>query len=109
VLSQGPALTLGRDLLPASASGDSFAASIGLGGSSLPHSPAAVSTPSQVTPPSSNTLEDVERRHILNVLEQTGWVIEGAKGAAKVLNLHPNTLRSRMKKLGIQRSSYGIS
>jgi transcriptional regulator with GAF, ATPase, and Fis domain len=40
----------------------------------------------------------------MTVLEQTGWVIEGAKGAAKVLNLHPNTLRSRMKKLGIQRS-----
>ncbi len=49
------------------------------------------------------SLEDVERRHILAVLERSGWVIEGAKGAARVLNLHPNTLRSRMKKLGIQR------
>jgi transcriptional regulator with GAF, ATPase, and Fis domain len=37
------------------------------------------------------------------VLDQTGWVIEGSKGAAKILNLHPNTLRGRLKKLGIQR------
>ena len=34
---------------------------------------------------------------------QTGWVIEGTKGAARMLNLHPNTLRSRIKKLGIKR------
>jgi transcriptional regulator with GAF, ATPase, and Fis domain len=45
----------------------------------------------------------MERSHILAVLKQTRWVIEGAKGAAKILDLHPNTLRSRMKKLGIKR------
>jgi transcriptional regulator with GAF, ATPase, and Fis domain len=45
----------------------------------------------------------MERRHIVTVLEQSRWVIEGAKGAARLLNLHPNTLRSRMKKLGIHR------
>ena len=45
------------------------------------------------------TLEAVEKRHILAVLQQTGGVIEGPHGAAKVLNLHPNTLRSRMKTL----------
>jgi PAS domain S-box-containing protein len=49
-------------------------------------------------------LEDVERNHILNVLGRTGWVIEGPKGAAIVLGLHPNTLRSRLKKLGIERA-----
>jgi len=48
-------------------------------------------------------INDIQRRHILTVLEQTGWVIEGERGAAKILNLHPNTLRGRMKKLGIQR------
>jgi transcriptional regulator with GAF, ATPase, and Fis domain len=37
------------------------------------------------------------------MLEQANWVIEGAKGAAQLLGLHPNTLRSRMKKLGISR------
>ena len=50
-----------------------------------------------------SSLEDVERRHILSVLHQTNWLIEGDKGAAKMLNIHPNTLRSRMKKMGIQR------
>jgi PAS domain S-box-containing protein len=49
------------------------------------------------------SLGAVEREHILGVLEQAGWVIEGNNGAAKVLGLHPNTLRSRMKKLGIAR------
>jgi transcriptional regulator with GAF, ATPase, and Fis domain len=49
------------------------------------------------------SLETIERSHILAVLKQTKWVIEGAKGAAKILDLHPNTLRSRMKKLGIRR------
>jgi PAS domain S-box-containing protein len=48
-------------------------------------------------------LETVERNHILTVLEQTQWRIDGAKGAAQILGLHPNTLRSRMKKLGIAR------
>jgi PAS domain S-box-containing protein len=49
------------------------------------------------------TLEDLQRRHIAKALEQTRWVIEGPGGAARVLGLHPNTLRSRMKKLGIRR------
>jgi len=54
-------------------------------------------------------LEDVERNHILNVLGQTGWVIDGPKGAASLLGLHPNTLRSRLKKLGIERASHDRS
>jgi PAS domain S-box-containing protein len=53
----------------------------------------------------AGSLETMERSHILSVLKQTRWVIEGAKGAAKILELHPNTLRSRMKKLGIRRAS----
>ena len=51
-------------------------------------------------------LEDVERDHILAVLRQTQWVIDGPRGAAAVLGLHPNTLRSRLKKLGLSRSSH---
>jgi transcriptional regulator with GAF, ATPase, and Fis domain len=50
------------------------------------------------------TIEQVERDHILAVLETTAWVVEGARGAATVLGLHPNTLRSRTKKLGIGRA-----
>jgi transcriptional regulator with GAF, ATPase, and Fis domain len=49
------------------------------------------------------TLEEMERRHVLRVLAQTRWRIEGAKGAAAVLGLKPSTLRSRMNKLRIRR------
>jgi transcriptional regulator with GAF, ATPase, and Fis domain len=51
----------------------------------------------------ASTLEQVEREHIASVLNQTDGVINGERGAAKVLGLHPNTLRSRMKKLNIAR------
>ena len=52
-----------------------------------------------------HSLDTVERRHIQAVLDHTSWIIEGSKGAATILGLHPNTLRYRMKKLGIQRPS----
>ena len=55
------------------------------------------------TPPALDTLEEVERAHIRRVLEETGWVIEGERGAAAILDLHPNTLRYRMRKLGLKR------
>ncbi len=48
-------------------------------------------------------LEEVERNHILKVLTETGWRIEGKYGAALLLGMNPGTLRSRMKKLGITR------
>jgi formate hydrogenlyase transcriptional activator len=51
-------------------------------------------------------LEAVEKNHILAVLKRTNWVIEGENGAANILNLHPNTLRSRLKKLGISRETH---
>jgi transcriptional regulator with GAF, ATPase, and Fis domain len=53
-------------------------------------------------------LEDVERSHIIQVLKQTQGIIEGPSGAAKILDLHPSTLRSRMKKLGIERYSVSV-
>ena len=53
--------------------------------------------------PPTQTLEEVERDYIIRTLENTGWRIEGPFGAAKILGTHPNTLRSRMKKLGIER------
>jgi formate hydrogenlyase transcriptional activator len=49
-------------------------------------------------------LDDVERAHIAATLDQTGWVIEGPRGAARILDMHPNTLRSRLKKLGLERA-----
>ena len=62
----------------------------------------------QVAKPASTTfatLNEVERDHILAALKQTGGVVEGPKGAARILSLHPNTLRHRMDKLGIKRST----
>ncbi len=49
------------------------------------------------------SLEQIERAHILSTLEQTGWKVSGAGGAAHLLGLKPTTLESRMKKLGIRR------
>ncbi len=52
------------------------------------------------------TLDTAERNHILAALQLTDGVIDGPKGAAKALNIHPNTLRHRMKKLSIQGSRH---
>jgi transcriptional regulator with GAF, ATPase, and Fis domain len=48
-------------------------------------------------------LEEVEREYIILALERTYWRVEGKFGAAELLGLNPNTLRSRMRKLGIRR------
>ena len=48
-------------------------------------------------------VDQVEREHLLRVLERYGWKIEGAGHAAEALGLHPSTLRGRMQKLGIRR------
>jgi formate hydrogenlyase transcriptional activator len=55
------------------------------------------------------SIEQVERNHILEVLMRTNWRIEGADGAAALLNMNPSTLRSRMKKLGVRRSTQALS
>lgn len=48
-------------------------------------------------------LGDLERDHIVQMLQKTGWRIEGPKGAALLLGLNPSTLRARMRKYGIRR------
>jgi transcriptional regulator with GAF, ATPase, and Fis domain len=53
--------------------------------------------------PGADRLEHVEREHIRQVLERCQWRINGPGHAAELLGLHPNTLRSRMAKLGIRR------
>jgi transcriptional regulator with GAF, ATPase, and Fis domain len=85
ILAQGPVLDLSGTVL-----GDSAPA--------VPE-PSPIATAPLTDDPAS--LDDVQRLHIINVLKQTGGVVEGARGAATILGLHPNTLRSRMKKLGI--------
>src|SRR6266508_370398 len=86
ILCRGPELELAADLHQSSAD------------------PARLPTPASAPLPS--TLEAVERGHLLKVLTETDWVIEGPKGAARVLGLHPNTLRSRMVKLGLKRPTH---
>jgi PAS domain S-box-containing protein len=87
ILAAGPTLEVAATILPLDA-----------GPPAAPAEPAGLPT-----------LDAAERRHIRAALEQTGWVIEGPKGAARILGLHPNTLRSRLKKLGIHRSSHDPS
>jgi len=97
VLSRGPILKLGADLLPAGSAGMASTDEVAGLGFDNHQSHDVIGDPS--------SLEQVERRHIQSVLQKTDWVIEGERGAAKILDLHPNTLRSRMKKLGIERAS----
>ncbi|HYL78190.1 MAG TPA: sigma 54-interacting transcriptional regulator [Bryobacteraceae bacterium] len=86
VLSRNSILKLGADLLPIEASDTSMV--LEAGGETR----------------ASDSLEEVQRQHILRVLERTGWVISGARGAGAILNIHPNTLRSLMNRLGIRRA-----
>lgn len=51
------------------------------------------------------SLKEIEKEYILKILNITGWRISGTKGAAKLLDLKPSTLRFKMKKLGIRRPS----
>jgi transcriptional regulator with GAF, ATPase, and Fis domain len=95
VLSRGGVLEVGGDFLPPPAA-------------EAPSPPASqvVPMPAGAAIPASNgTLEDIERAHIAATLDRTGWIIEGPRGAARILDMHPNTLRSRMKKLGLERTA----
>ena len=51
----------------------------------------------------NETLEQHEYNLILRTLTKVYWKLEGPGGAAELLNIHPSTLRSRMRKLGIER------
>ena len=57
----------------------------------------------QIQPSDSGTLEDIERAHIIATLESCGWKVKGRGNAAERLGLNEATLRSRMKRYGIQR------
>ncbi len=54
-------------------------------------------------PASDHSFEGMARDHVRAVLERCSWRINGQGGAAEVLAVHPNTLRSRMKRLGLAR------
>lgn len=65
----------------------------------LPDAPARVGS-------NAKSLEDVERMHIISVLESTEWRVRGKNGAAEILKVKPTTLDAKMKKLGIQRANH---
>jgi transcriptional regulator with GAF, ATPase, and Fis domain len=67
----------------------------------------ALETPSveNSAPDNTRRLKEREREHIIKILQETNWRIEGEKGAARILDINPNTLRYRMNKLGIHRHS----
>jgi len=96
VLAQGSVLAIGPEQTPA------FPEPAVAGGAPGATDPAP-RAPSPREAPGAGSLEEVERRHIESVLVERNWLIEGDRGAAKVLNLHPNTLRGRMRKLGLKR------
>jgi len=95
VLAPGAALELDDDLLRATPT--------------IPGAPPAVAAaPGDPRPDAglAETLEEIERAQIVAALQRSGGVVEGPRGAAGLLKMHPNTLRSRMEKLGIRRSGH---
>ena len=93
ILSPGPELRVAPEVLPV----PPFA----------PVTAPAANPDAAATGPAD--LREVERQHIVATLKKTGWRIDGPQGAARLLNLNPSTLRSRMQKLGIRRSAEDLS
>jgi formate hydrogenlyase transcriptional activator len=88
VLAQGAVLEIGGELLPVV---------VGAG--------VSAQSPVPVGAVARGSLLDVECQHIAATLDACNWVIDGPRGAAAVLDMNPSTLRSRLKKLGIRRST----
>jgi transcriptional regulator with GAF, ATPase, and Fis domain len=92
ILSQGRALRIDASSLNPRSADEPRAPAPSAGGENRAGAPAA-----------SGTLESVERAHILATLESCNWRVKGRGNAADRLGLNEATLRSRMKRLGIQR------
>jgi formate hydrogenlyase transcriptional activator len=96
IVSADSTLRLDRDLMPVAAKGIE-----------VPNADSPEDRQADLKSPKPLlTLEEVERNHISAALQHAGGVVDGPKGAARILNLHPNTLRHRMDKLGIKGSRH---
>jgi formate hydrogenlyase transcriptional activator len=96
IVSADPTLRLDRDLMPVAAKGIE-----------VPNADSPEDRQADLNSPEPLlTLDEVERNHILAALQHAGGVVDGPKGAARILNRHPNTLRHRMDKLGIKGSRH---
>jgi formate hydrogenlyase transcriptional activator len=92
ILSNGPDLNLASELIsPIAATEDNISKA------------GPTPTTAAVTAPDFS-LAHIEKKHLLEVLKRTNWRIGGPSGAAAILRLNASTLRSRMKKLGLERS-----
>jgi len=100
ILSRGSELEVSPGLLPAAALS---------GSASEPEAHAQNAMVGAAIGQTRSQVEVVERERILDALHATKWRIEGERGAAARLGLHPSTLRSRIKRLGISRSSAAVS
>jgi len=101
IVSADPTLRLDRDLMPVTSAAKGIEAP-------KADSPEDRRTDLKFSTPLL-TLDEVERNHIFAALQHAGGVVDGPKGAAKILDLHPNTLRHRMDKLGIKSSRHRLS
>jgi formate hydrogenlyase transcriptional activator len=98
IVSADPTLRWDRDLMPVAGAAK---------GMEVPETDAPEDRQADLESPKPLlTLDEVERNHIRAALQHTGGVVDGPKGAARILNLHPNTLRHRMDKLGIKGSRH---
>ncbi len=98
ILSNGPTLEIDPEVFAS--------ATAARAANAAPPTPSASESEESAAAGARPPLENLEantRNHILTALDKSGWVIDGAGGAAKILGLPPNTHRSRMKKLGIVR------
>jgi formate hydrogenlyase transcriptional activator len=103
VLCEGSVLELDQDLVPVSgAARPAHETARPVETHEAPDDEPAAAVPRASEPSVLPTLEEAERHHIVAALERTGGVIHGPRGAARILGLHPNTLRSRMERLGIK-------
>src|SRR5262249_48616539 len=68
----------------------------------------AAAEPVAATGPAAQSLQAIERSHIIAMLKKARGVIEGPQGAARPLNMDARTTRLRMKKLGITRADYAL-
>jgi formate hydrogenlyase transcriptional activator len=98
IVSADPTLRLDRDLTPVAA------AAKGMGAQKTDAAEDRQTDLKSAKP--LLTLDEVERNHILAALQHADGVVDGPKGAARILNLHANTLRHRMDKLGIKVSRH---
>jgi formate hydrogenlyase transcriptional activator len=98
VLTSGPELVVDWDLGPP-------ASVAGTNGTGSPRPPQQ-QAPASSSEPAAQSLEIIEREHIIAMLRKTRGVIEGPNGAAQLLAMNASTVRFRMKKLGISKLDY---